>query len=38
MRVGESERLRDALNRNARELERREPERAAGLLGERWTR
>ena len=29
--------MRDALKRIAREFERREPERAAGLLGERWT-
>jgi hypothetical protein len=35
---GEAERLRDALTRIAREAERREPERAAGLLGERWMR
>jgi hypothetical protein len=36
--LGENERLRDALKRIAREFERREPERAAGLLGERWMR
>jgi len=36
--LGEAERLRDALTRIAREAERREPERAAGLLGERWMR
>jgi hypothetical protein len=36
--VGEDERLRDALTRIAREAERREQERAAGLLGERWMR
>jgi len=30
--------LRHALTRMSREAERREPERAAGLLSERWTR
>jgi hypothetical protein len=35
---GEAERLRHALKRMSREVERREQERAAGLLSERWTR
>ena len=36
--VGEAERLRHAMKRMSREGERRGPERAAGLLGERWMR
>jgi hypothetical protein len=35
---GEAERSRHAMKRMSREAERREPDRAAGLLGERWTR
>jgi len=35
---GEAERKRHAMKRMSHEAERREPERAAGLLGERWTR
>jgi len=37
-RGAETERMRDAMKRIAREVERREQERAAGLLGERWMR